>query len=859
LDEEIRGHLRMAAQERVERGEDPLQADRNARRQFGNELLIREVTRDMWGWAALERLAQDLRYAFRQIARSPGFATVAVLTLALGLGATTAMFTIVNSVLLQPLRFRNSDRLYVAENIPPAVSALARHLPVNARHFHEWRTHCRSCEEVSLFQGADLTLVGAGEPVRLPALQVSFNFFRTLGVQPAIGRDFVLEEEGNAGEVILTDALWHSRFAGDRSIVGRTIQIAGEAHMVVGIMPPDLHLPRGEQWGAFVGPPAEPLIFRPLMFAPARMDPSGSLNYSSVIRLKPGVRPEPATAELNALLADFVRQFQIETRIAITPLQQQVTRSERGPLLLLLGVVAAVLLIVCVNVGNLMLVRTASRYREAGVRMALGASRARLFGLVLIEALVLAAIGGAAGLGLAHAGLKLFLAEAPVAVPRLEEIGMDWRVLAFAALATAFSTIVCGLFPAWRLARIEPQESLKAGSATATESGRKLRLREVLVSLEVALSTVLLIVSGLLILSFVRLMHVDKGFEVAHVITQDVSFLNPKYSHGVRRGFLEETVAGLARIPGVQAVGAVSQLPLQGDEWVSGLRDPDRPLRPGESATANFRFVTPDYQRAMGIPLKQGRFLQDSDQNRPIAVISERAARSLWPNQNPIGKRVRGAGPSKPSLEVVGVVGEVRGRLEQDPPMMVYEHFWRMQPIAMSFVLRTQAGPAPVASAVRSLLSSADPEMAISRSRTMEQIVEESLASRKFEVYLASAFAVAALVLASLGIYGVISFAVARRTPEMGIRIALGAPGTQLMAMVVRQGMAPVAVGLAAGLVGAVLVTRLIRSQLYQVAPNDPLTMACVALLLLGVALCACWIPARRATRIDPLKALRFE
>jgi predicted permease len=261
----------------------------------------------------------------------------------------------------------------------------------------------------------------------------------------------------------------------------------------------------------------------------------------------------------------------------------------------------------------------------------------------------------------------------------------------------------------------------------------------------------------------------------------------------------------------------------------------------------------------MGIPLKQGRFLQDSDQNRPIAVISERAARSLWPNQNPIGKHVRGAGPSKPSLEVVGVVGEVRGRLEQDPPMMVYEHFWRMQPIAMSFVLRTQAGPAPVAAAVRSLLSSADPEMAISQARTMEQIVEESLASRKFEVYLASAFAVAALVLASLGIYGVISFAVARRTPEMGIRIALGAPGTQLMAMVVRQGMAPVAVGLAAGLVGAVLVTRLIRSQLYQVAPNDPLTMACVALLLLGVALCACWIPARRATRIDPLKALRFE
>jgi predicted permease len=704
--------------------------------------------------------------------------------------------------------------------------------------------------------------VGAGEPVRLPALEVSFNFFRTLSVQPAIGRDFVAGEEGagNAGEVILTDALWHSRFGGDRSIVGRSIQINGEPHLVIGIMPPDLHLPRGEEWGAFVGPLAQPLIFRPLLRQVAREGPEGNLNFSSVIRLKPGIGREQATDELNALLADFVREYKLQTRIGLTPMRQQVIRKDRGPLLLLLGAVGAVLLIVCVNIGNLMLVRTAGRYREAGVRLALGASRLRLFALVLMEALVLVTAGGAAGLGLAHVGLKLFVAQAPVAIPRLDEVQMDWRVLAFAASSIAFSTIVCGLVPAWRLARIEPQQSLKAGGGNATEGGRKVWIREIMVGFEVALSTVLLIAGGLLMVSFFRVMRVDKGFEVAHVITQDVSFLSPKYAHGVRRGFLEETVQKLAGIPGVQAVGAGSRLPLLGEEWVSGLRDPDTPQRPAEdNAIANFRFVTPDYFKAMGIPLRRGRFLEEADRDRPSAVISERAARFLWGNQNPIGKHVRGAGLAKPPLEVVGIVSEVRGKLEDAPPMMVYEHFWRMQPIAMSFVLRTQADPVSVARAIRSVLSSADPEMAISPARTMEQILEQSMAARKFEMCLAAAFALSALLLASLGIYGVIGFTVARRTPEMGIRIALGASGAQLVGMVVRQGMIPVAAGLAAGLACALFVSRLIASQLYGVAPNDPLSIAGVATLLLAVALCACWIPARRVTRIDPLTALRFE
>ena len=811
--------------------------------------MIKEATHDSWGWSAADRLTQDLRYVFRQMKRSPGFAAVAILTMALGLGATTAMFSIVNGVLLEPLKYRDPGGLYLARTLPSARFKLKGDFPLNARHVEAWRDGCRACEQVSLIQFFELTLVGSGDPQRLPALSISSNFFRTLGVSPALGRDFLPEEERDFAVVILTDSLWRSRFAADPAIIGRTIQLNGESHTVIGIMPPDLHLPKGDQWGAFFGPSVAPLIFRPSAWKMAPASGNGSLNYTSLIRLKRGARPEQATAELNALQAEFVRQFNLEITTVLIPLQQEVTGSAPSSLWLLLAAVGAVLLIVCVNVGNLMVVRTASRHREAGIRLALGGSRGGLFALVLKEATALVAIGGGLGLVFADAALKAFVAAAPIGLPRLEEVRMDWRVWIFAGVAIAMSTILCGLFPGWQLSRTDPQGSLKAGSVHSTEPSGKLRLREVMVGLEVALSTVLLIVGGLLMVSFFRVMRVDKGFEVTRIVSQDVNFMSPKYARGVRRIFVQETVDKLAQIPGVRLVGAINQLPLRGDDWTDGLRDPERPERAMEQAAiANFRFVTPDYWRAMGIPLKQGRFLDASDRNLPRAVISERAAEYLWPNQNPIGKRVRGTGWPKPALEVVGVVGEVRSAgLEQNPPMIVYEHYWRIQPIGMSFVLRTQVDSASVIGAVRSILSAADPDMAISPARTMEQIVEESVAPRRFQMRLAVAFAISALLLASLGIYGVISFTVARRTQEMGIRIALGARNAQLVVMVVRQGMTPVICGLAAGLVAAIFLCRLIASQLYGVAPNDPLTMCVVAALLTVVATGACWIPARRS------------
>lgn len=864
LDEELRAHFRMAIEERIKNGEDPVEAERNARKEFGNELLIRETTRDIWSWAAWERLSLDLKFALRQMRRHPGFTAIALITLALGLGATTAIFSIVNGVLLQPLKYPDPGRLYMAENIPPPGAALDRRLPVNARHFYEWRQRCDVCQDVALFQGTLMTLTGSGDPLMLPTLDVSYNFFRTLGVQPSLGRDFREDEEGITpgkpyGIVILTDRLWRSRFNADASVIGRKIRVNGELWEVIGVLPANFRLPRGTEWGAYNGPPEQPLIFRPALASFERAPPRGNLNWSSVVRLKPGATREQAEAELNAEIADYVREYKIQTKVILTPLRDNVIRNDRKPLLLILGAVGAVLLIVCVNIGNLMLVRTASRYREAGVRLALGASRLRIFRLVLMEALLLVFIGGAAGVVIAQIGLKEFVAWAPVSIPRLDEVHLDGGVIAFAILAIAFCTMICGVAPAWQLARVDPQESLR-GAGNATERGGRLRFREFMVGFEVALSTVLLITGGLLMVSFFRLAHVDTGVEIAHVITQDISFLNPKYQHGVRRGFVEDMVEKLAALPGVDAAGATTQLPLRGGMFISDLQDAEHPQDPPPlDSMANFRFTTPGYFRTMGVPLLQGRLLEEVDRGRPNVVISERAARYLWGNQDPIGRRIVGPTTAEPTLEVVGVVGEVRSTLEEKPPMMVYEHFWRMQPVWMSFVVRTRNDPKSVAAGIRSIFSTADPEMAVSPPQTMEQILDETMAARKFRTELIAVFAISALVLASLGIYGIISFAVVRRTPEMGIRMALGASSSELVRMVMLGGAIPVIGGLAAGVVGSILGGRLIANQLFGVAPNDPLSICGVVLVLFTVALCASWYPARKATKIDPLAALRFE
>ncbi|HEY4363667.1 MAG TPA: ABC transporter permease [Bryobacteraceae bacterium] len=861
LNDEIRAHLEMAKRDRIARGESAKDAEANARRELGNELLIREVTRDMWGWNWLDRLGRDLKYAGRQMKRSPGFTSIAVVTLALGLGATTAMFSVVNGVLLEPFKYREPGRLYLVQNLPPPQAKMDRTFPINARHFSEWREHCQSCEDIAMAESTGFTLTGSGEPVQVPGLRVSYSFFRTLGVQPALGRDFLREEElpGKFHEVILTDQLWRSRFGADPGIVGRVIQVSTEPYIVVGVLPADLHLPVG--WGVSFINPMPSLMFRPLGMDVATQHEAGMNNYLCVVRLKPGVQPAQTLAELNAAIADMVRRFKIDLKPTLLPLQDTVTHGARSSLWLLMGTVGAVLLIVCVNIGNLMLVRTSGRYREAGVRMALGASRGDLFRLVLTETIALVLLGGSAGLLLAQGALKMFVAAAPVTLPRVDEIQMDSRVFLFAAAAMLMSVLIAGLLPAWRLSRTEPQESLKGGSANSTETGGRLRLREVLVGIEVALSTILLIAGGLLMLSFLRVMRVDKGFEVAHVIEQGVSLTGPAYREEPPRiRFIGEALRRLKEIPGVLSAGVTSQLPLRGETWIDGLAEPSTPGNEMK-ALANFRFVSADYWRAIGIPLRMGRFIEESDQDRkvPAVLISERSAAFLWPGQNPVGRMVHLTGTGGRGGEVVGVVGEARAVIEKESPYMIYEPYWDNAPFNPTFVVRTRGDAPAMMGAVRIALRGMDPTVPITQAMTMEQVMDESVRTRRFQTTIAAAFAAAALALASLGIYGVISFTVARRTAELGIRIALGASAREVAAMVLRQGMGPVLVGLGAGILCAVALSRLIEGELFGVGARDPWIFFSVAGVLSVVAACACWAPARRAARIDPLRALRFE
>lgn len=859
IDEEIRAHLSMVEQEQLERGESPVEARLAAHREFGNPLLIKEATREMWGWAAVERSFQDLKYAFRQMRRSPGFTLIAVLTLALGLGATTAMFSIVNGVLLTPLKLPEPDRLYMAQTIVAPRFKANGPWPVNARHFHEWRTHGQSWEQITLISGLDATLTGTGEPQRIGGLVVSYNFLRTLGIQPALGRDFRPEEElpGNSNVVILSDSLWQSRFASAPSIVGQSILLDGVPNLVIGVMP-EVRLPNMRN----------PMILRPLGFDVSQARAYGQYNFYSVVRLRPGVQPQAAISEMNALIADLVRQFKIESKPGMAPLLDQATAGVRPALWLLLGTVGAVLLIVCVNVGNLMLLRTGGRLREAGVRMALGASRQRLFGLALTEAVALVVIGGVLGLFLADAGIRAFAASAPVSLPRLDEVRIDWRVLLFASGAMALSTLICGFIPAWRLSKTVPLEALKSGSANVTELGRRLRLRDAIVGLEVALSTVLLVVGGLLTVSFVRVIAADKGIDVARVVSQDFALTNSKYTRPQRARFIGDALPLLASLPGVEAASVTNQAPLRGQDTTCGLRDPDHladPAHPDAASNfaglANYQFVAPGFWKTMGIPIMSGRALEERDRDRRVAVVSERVAHTLWPDQSPTGRHVMTCGSTESAtLEVVGVVGDARATAEQEPPLTIYQPYWdRGMGGGGSFVLRTKADPSTVTGALHKVLRSLDSDLPIAPAQTMVQVLDESEAPRRFEMYLAVAFAAAALLLASFGIYGIVSFTVARRTPEIGIRLALGAEPRQLVAMVLRQGLEPVVCGLMAGLIGALVIGRFLASQLFGVSPHDPLTISIVTMLLLGVAVGACLIPARRAIRIDPVRALRFE
>jgi len=810
-------------------------------------------------------LGNDLRHAVRTLGRNPLFSAIAVVTLAIGIGANTAIFTIVDGVIIRPLGYGDESRLFVIHEVIPKFSSMAPKVPVNAMHFLEWRKRMHSFERMGLIGGMRLNLTGAGEPERLAAARVSPNVFPMLAGRTQLGRAFLEEEDqpGRDDVVVLSNELWRRRFASDPNILGRKIQLDGRPYEVIGVLSAQFHFPKLSHLYAMDVAAEQPDLWKPFAVKPDELEAMGDFNYVCIAQLQAGVSRSQALSELNAVQASIASQApeQVELHAAMVPLQDQITSRSRLGLQLMLFAVGAVLLIGCTNIANLLLARTASRKTELAIRSALGAGVRRLLRQMLSESLLLAGIGGAVGVLIAYIALRALLSRAPVDLPRLDEIHLDLRVLMFALTASLTAGLLCGLLPAWRFARTAPMAAMKSGVRT-TEGRDSGRLRSILVALEVGLSTLCLLAGGLLMRSFLNLMNVDKGFAVEGVLTVNLNLPNtryPKEQDQVR--FTRSLLDSVQVLPGVVSVGVSNMLPLSGEGGNNfiGLEGINLPMM--ERPLADIRGVNPDYFATMNIPLRRGRFFADADGENKVAVVSTLTADHLWPGQNPLGKRFKIGDPDGPFVQVAGVVGDVRGaKLDRTPGLTIYVPYWQRRTFGgPSLAVKTGVEPLMVSSSVRNAIHHIDAELPVGHFETMQEVVGESMAQRRFQMDLVLIFACTALLLAALGIYGVISYSVALRTNEMGIRMALGACSADILKMVLRQAMMPVATGACVGLAAFLIAGRLLSGLLYGVSPVDGVTIASVLVILSGIAALASMVPARRASRVNPTVALRYE
>jgi len=813
----------------------------------------------------MSTLIGDLRFALRLLTRSPGFSVVAVATLALGIGANTAIFSVVDHVLLRPLPYRDSDRLYAVHEAVPKFAHVAPLVPVNAMHFREWRRNVRSFDRMALIGGVALNLTGAGDPERLAGARVSPALFAMLGVRPQLGRLFVEAEDrpGRDAVVVIDHELWKLRFGADPRVLGRKVVLDGRPYEVIGVLPPDFRFPKLASLYAMTIAEARPQIWKPFALKDDELEAMGDFNYACIVSLKPGVSLAQAAAELGAAqktISDTVREH-IDLLASLVPLQDQITGRSRTGLHLLLGAVGVVLLIGCVNIANLLLAQTTGRRREIAIRSAIGASRARLVRQMLVESLALSAIGGAGGVFVSYTAVEAIRLWAPIDLPRLDEVAVDARVLLFGIALSIATGLLCGLLPALRFARADPHDAMKAGARGTTASPRHARVRTLLLAGEIALSTVCLSAAGLLLHSYLKLLAVDAGFDAQQVVTVEINLPPSRYPDLPRRSaLLRSALDAVGMVPGVTSVGVSNQLPL-GGEGGNNLVAPegftgaftDRPL-------ADIRQVNPEYFRTLGVPLRSGRVFAEADRAYPVALVSVLASERLWPGQDPVGKRMQMGGDDTPLLQVIGVVGDVRGiSLDKAPTMTVYVPYWQRFQSQALLAVRTPLDPGVVASDLRLALRRIDPELPIPAFRTMEDIVSVSAAERRFQTELVMLFGLVAALLARLGIYGVVSYSVAQRTGELGIRMALGAVPAGLRWLMLRQCLVPVAAGLACGLAASAMTGRLLSSLLFGVRAVDPVTIAAVALSSSAIAAVAGYIPARRATRVDPVVALRQE
>jgi len=811
----------------------------------------------------LDALAADLRYAVRLLRKSPGFSLVAVATLAIGIGANTAIFSVVDHVLLRPLAYRDASRLFVVHEIVPKFVQVAPMLPVNAMHFAEWRRSVKAFDAMAMVNGNRLTLTGDGNPERIAGARVTPALFSMLGVRPAIGRLLRPDEDapGHDGVVVIDYALWQGRFGGRPDVLGRKVVLDGTPYEVVGVLPADFRFPKLSALYAMNLADERPLVWRPFAILPEELEPLGDFNYVCIVSVRAGVSAAEASAELNAVQARITESLpeKLELRAAMVPMQQQVTGRVQSSLQVLLAAVAVVLLVGCVNIANLLLARVTGRRRELAIRAAVGASASRLVRQVLAEIAVISALGGALGIAIAYAAVDLLRRSAPIDLPRLDEVQVDWRVLLFTLGLTLAAGLLSGILPAWRFARTDPHDAMKSSTRGSGGSTRTTRVRTALVAAEVALSALCLAVGGLLLHSLVTLLDVDAGFERQRIIAVTLDLPRLRYpEQPARTSYIKAVLDRIASLPGVTSVGAVNQLPLAGEggnnliapEGFAG-RITDRPL-------ADMRQVNGDYFKTMGIPLVEGRIFGEADAGHKVALVSTLTAARLWPGQDAVGRRIVVGDDTKADTLVIGVVGDVRGAsLDKAPVMTVYRPYWERSWNGPAFAVRASGDPTAVAGAVREVIRQVDPEIPIPAFQTMQEVADASVSQRRFQVDLVMLFGIAAVLLASLGIYGVVSHSVAQRSSELGIRMALGAAPGRIRALVLGQSLKPVAAGLACGLAASVAAGRLVGSLLFGVSPIDPPTIAGVAAVLTLVAALATVGPARRATRVDPVVALR--
>jgi predicted permease len=882
--DELSQHLEDRYQELLASGESEDAAFRTALDELkGEDLLARDlkrIERDFYrepialGKVSdnfLEGIVQDGRYALRMLRKSPGFTAVAILTLALGIGANTAIFSMVNGVILRTLSYRQPQQLYaINENEPQltAQSPWGPFFPVNSANFLLWQDHCPAIWSMSLIEAVTFNMTGHGIPRQVNAARVSADFFPLMGIRPQLGRAFLPQEDqlGQDHEVILSDRFWREAFNSNPEIIGRSVTLDNTAYTVVGITPESFRFPQIPDLGDNA-----PDLFKPVGLAEwEKMWPGlGGHNFQVIALLKPGASPSQALAQLNVIEAGIAQRGdahrgiapgQFELKATLRPLKTVILGQAQSALWMLMIAAAFVLLIICVNLANLMLVRNIARTREVAVRSALGASRRRLVSQFFVEGMFLAAGGGALGLLFAGVAIQVLARNAPFSIPRVDDIRIDPRVLLFTMAVTLATAVLFAMLPATRLAKANPLEALSSSARTSTNQ-QSVRVRSGLVIGQIALCGVLLAGALLLIESLRHVARANQWMDEEHVLALDLA-LPPGESNSVQQvdRFSSNVLAKVRVLPGVESAGFTSKLPLLGQSFGDDIDFKEAPHPPDKPQAGEFRFVSSGYFQAIGLPLIKGRLLSDSDHGKDVALISETVAQKFLSGHDPIGMHLLWAedGPPKPR-EIIGVVEDVRNISDQVPVTAVYLPLWTYYQSSEALVVRTAMDPSTAADAIRRAIWTVDPEVAIPGERTLKAVVSSAEAARLYESFLSVIFAAFAVLLAALGLYGVISYSVGQRTHELGIRMALGAQYRDIVRMVLGEGLLLASIGIAIGIAGALALTRFLRSLLFEIKPTDPATFIAAAILLTLVALAACYIPARRAMRVDPMIALRYE